>query len=96
MGHAAGTLYNVTLINTTATVYYIRFYNLASAPTCSSSTGYAFTLPVPASTSGAGLTVSVPVGYAFSTGIGYCITGGGSSTDNTSAATGIFGVLGYK
>lgn len=93
---SAGTLYNVTLINTTATVYYIRFYNLASAPTCSSSTGYAFTLPVPASTSGAGLTVSVPVGYAFSTGIGYCITGGGSSTDNTSAATGIFGVLGYK
>ncbi len=93
---SAGNVYSVTLINTTATLYYIRFYNLASAPTCSSATGYVYTLPVPASATGAGLTVSMDVGQAFTTGIGYCLTGGPTSTDNTNAAVGIYGFVNYK
>jgi hypothetical protein len=94
---SAGRLLGAYLVNTTATLYYIRFYNLATSPTCSSSTGYLFTLPVPASTTGAGF--SMPFGQgglAFSTGIAYCITGGATSTDNTNAAVGIYGVLSYK
>lgn len=91
-----GQVYSVTLINVTNTLYYLRFYNLASAPTCSSATGFLFTLPVPASTSGAGVTVPFPTGLAFSTGIGYCLTGGASSTDNTNAAIGVYGVIAYK
>lgn len=94
---SAGRLLGVYLVNTTGTIYYIRFYNLATSPTCSSATGYLFTLPVPASTSGAGFSMSFPQGgLAFGTGVGYCITGGASSTDNTSAATGIYGVISYK
>jgi hypothetical protein len=94
---SAGRLLGMYLVNTTATVYYIRFYNLASAPTCSSATGFVFTMPIPAATTGAGFSMPFPQGgLAFSTGIGYCITGGATSTDNTSAATGIFGVLSYK
>lgn len=93
---SAGNLYSITLVNTTATLYYLRLYNLASAPTCSSATGYVTTVPVPASTTGAGLTVNLNVGAAFTTGIGYCITGGPTSTDNTNAAVGIYGFLAYK
>lgn len=30
------------------------------------------------------------------TGLGFCLTGGGSSTDNTNAATGVYVTLNYK
>jgi hypothetical protein len=94
---SAGTLCGGTVINTTATLYYLRFYNLASSPTCSSSTGFVATFPIPASTSGNGTVIDFGTfGAALGTGIGYCLTGGGSSTDNTNAATGVYINLGYK
>jgi hypothetical protein len=97
--NAAGNEYGFDLYNTTTTVYYLRIYNLSTAPTCSSATGFIRSIPVvPASASGGvGSTISnftVPLG--FSTGISFCITGGSSSTDNTNAAVGIFGTIRYK
>lgn len=92
---SAGNVYGYSLINTTATLYYLRMYNSSSAPTCSSATGFVETIPIPASTSGAGVERwHVPQG--FTTGIGYCITGGSGSTDNTNAAAGVFATLLYK
>lgn len=93
---SAGTAYSITLINTTAVLYYLRLYNLATAPTCSSATGYVTTLPIPASATGAGVSVPLPVGMAFTTGIAYCITGGPTSTDNTNAAVGVYGFLSFR
>lgn len=93
---SAGTIYDISIVNTTATLYYVKLYNLASAPTCSSATGFIESIPVPASTTGAGIVRTFPVGRAYSTGIGFCITAGGTSTDNTSAATGVFLSIGYK
>jgi hypothetical protein len=89
---SAGKLCGGTVINTTATVAYVRFYNLAAAPTCSSATGaIGVAYPIPASASGAGTVLDVgPWGVDFTTGIGFCITGGGSSTDNTSAVAGVY------
>lgn len=94
---SAGVLCGGHVINTTATLYYLRLYNLSSAPTCSSSTGFVATIPVPASGSGAGTLVDLgPFGAAFPTGIGFCITGGGGSTDNTNAATGVYANLTWR
>lgn len=93
---SAGTVSVISIVNTTATLYYLRMYNLASAPTCSSATGFVNTIPVPASTSGAGIVIPITVPHAFTTGIGYCLTGGGSSTDNTNAATGVYINIWYK
>ena len=93
---SAGMIYNITAINTTATLYYLRLYNSSSAPTCSSATGFIATYPIPASTSGGGVVVDTTHGIVFGTGIGFCITGGGSSTDNTNAATGVFVNILYK
>lgn len=53
---SAGNFYGVQVINTTATLYYLRLYNASGTPTCSSATGFIRTIPVPASTSGSGLT----------------------------------------
>lgn len=93
---SAGQLYGFDLVNTTGTIYYLRLYNLSSAPTCSSATGFVRTIPIPASTTGAGIARSIPVGEAYGTGLGFCLTGGGSSTDNTNAATGVYVTLNYK
>jgi hypothetical protein len=93
---SAGNFYGVRAVNTTATVYFLRMYNASGSPTCSSATGFIESIPIPANASGAGImaVTHVPVGY--STGIAFCFTGGGSSTDNTSAATGVYLVVYYK
>lgn len=96
---SAGNLYGYEIFNTTTTVYYLRLYNSSGAPTCSSATGFIRSIPIPpAAASGqTGGAVSYPaVALGYSTGIGYCITGGSSSTDNTNAAVGIFGQILYK
>lgn len=96
---SAGQLYGYDLVNTTATIYYLRIYNSSGAPTCSSATGFIRTIPVPpaAAAGGAGgVARSLAVGEAYGTGLGFCLTGGGSSTDNTNAATGVYVTLNYK
>ncbi len=88
---SAGTLCGGLAINTTATMAYLRWYNLTAAPTCSSATGYVMTTPIPANATGAGTVLNMGTfGAAFSTGIAYCVTGGGSSTDNTNAVAGVY------
>jgi hypothetical protein len=93
---SAGNFYGVRAVNTTATLYYLRLYNASGTPTCSSATGFIESIPIPASATGAGIAAitTVPVGY--STGIAFCFTGGGSSTDNTNAATGVYLTIYYK
>ncbi len=93
---SAGQVYSYHVINTTATLYYLRIYNLSSSPTCSSATGFVQTIPIPASANGAGVVIPLAVGEAYGTGIGFCLTGGGSSTDNTNAATGLYVSINYK
>lgn len=90
-----GNVYTIRMVNTTATLYYLRMYNLATAPTCSSATGFVETIPIPASATGAGIAITqYPQGYT--TGIAFCLTGGPGSTDNTNAATGVFVTVLYK
>lgn len=96
---SAGNFYGYEIFNTTTTTYYLRVYNTAAAPTCTSATGFIRSIPIPPAgvagqVGGAISNLSLPVN--FTTGIGYCITAGSSSTDNTSAVTGIFGEIRYK
>ncbi|MDA8113237.1 MAG: hypothetical protein M0Z43_00710, partial [Acidithiobacillus sp.] len=93
---SAGTLYRITAINTTGTIAYLKLYNLATAPTCSSATGIVHVYPIPANTSGAGITIGNTVGEAYGTGIAFCVTGGGSDTNNTNAPAGVYIEGSYK
>jgi hypothetical protein len=58
------------------------------------------TIPVPpaaASGGAGGMAVNLGSGgLTFSAGIGFCWTGGGSSTDNTNAAAGLYLIAGYR
>lgn len=91
-------VYSVNVINTTSTIYYLRIYDSAAAPTCSSATGALMTIPIPnAAAAGAGAVLYFgDVGFAVANGFGFCVTGGGADTDNTSAATGVYINATYK
>lgn len=92
----AHSLYSLTVINTTATVYYLRTYDLGVPPAPSSATGVTHSYPVPGSTSGAGFVISFPLGESYANGLAYVLTGGGGDTDNTSAAVGVYINACYK
>ena len=94
---SAGNVYFVHVTNTTTTNYFLRLYNSAGTPTCSSATGFIETVPALGASANGGVNGRVNViPQSFTTGIGFCLTGGGSSTDNTNAATGVYVTIGYK
>ena len=93
----AGNVYMIHVTNTTTTNYYLRMYNSSTAPTCSSSTGFVETIPALGAAANGGVNGRAdPTGQSYSTGISFCLTGGGSSTDNTAAATGVYVTIEYK
>ena len=93
---SAGTVSTISVVNPPPILFYLRMYTRASPQTFSGARGFVNTFLVPASTSGAGIVIPIAVPHPFTTGIGYCLTGGGSSTDNTSAATGVYINIWYK
>ena len=75
--------------NTTATIYYVKFYNKATAPTCGTDVPV-LTIPAPASATGGAPVVLAPAqGMKFGLGVGFCIVAGIADNDNTNAATGV-------
>lgn len=92
-----GIVTSIVVINTTTTLYYLKFYDIGVAPTCNT-TPVKLTIPVPfgAANAGGGVVVPMPVGFRFFQGIGICLTGGIADNDNTNAATGVAINLGFR
>jgi hypothetical protein len=94
---AAGQVVGLVCINTTAALYYLKFYDLAAAPTCNSTpVVLSFPCPFGASSSGATVIVTPQQAVQFLNGIGICLTGAIADTDNTNAATGVVIDVLYK
>lgn len=93
---SAGNIYGIYIINTTTTNYFLRIYNASGTPTCSSATGFIETVPALGAAANGGGISRMQEPQSFSTGIAFCLTGGGSSTDNTNAATGVYVTILYK
>lgn len=82
---SAGTIYSLTAFNLNAAVRYLKLYNKASSPTVGTDTPVA-TFAIPASTTGAGFTISFPFGFDFETGIAYATTTGAADSDTGAVA----------
>lgn len=81
-----GTLYGLTVFNNSATIAYAKLYNAAQgSTTCGSGTPIQRVL-IPASTTGAGAVIPLPVGVIYSTAITLCITTGFADSDTTAPA----------
>lgn len=87
--NARAVIRTVAVINTTSTLYYLKFYDKATAPTCGTDIPV-LTIPVPnAAGAGGGLTMSSVDGLLFGNGLGFCLVGGIADNDNSVAATGV-------
>lgn len=80
--NAAGTLYEVTVSNVTATPIFVKFYNKASAPTVGTDVPI---LTIPAAANSVVAVPLGPVGKRFSTGIAIAATGVITAADATNA-----------
>ena len=76
---AAGQVYHLSAFSNTTTLAYLKIYNTASVPTCGSGTPVA-RYEIPAS---GGFVSEISNGIAFSSGIGFCVTGGQADSDTT-------------
>jgi hypothetical protein len=87
----------IVAINSTVTLYYLKFYDKVTAPACNTDT-VVFKVPVPfgAANAGGGMVIAMPDGLQFFKGIGFCLTGAAADNDNTNAATGVTINLGVK
>jgi hypothetical protein len=84
-------LHGILVINTTATLYYLKFYDKASAPTVGTDVPV-LTIPIPASTTGAGIASAViggADGAQFSLGLAFACTAAMVDSDTGNAAVGI-------
>lgn len=82
----AGSIYNITLSNVTATATYAKFYDKAIAPTVGTDVPV-LTIPVAANTL-VNLDLG-PMGKRFALGIGIAVTGTIAATGATNAVAGV-------
>lgn len=87
---SAGRLYAIQGYNAATSVRYLKLYNSASAPTAGSGTPVK-TLALPPSV---GFAFDWPLGYSFSTGIGFTLVTG--SADNSSTSVTAADILGLN
>lgn len=76
---AEGRVYGWSLTNTSAALKYVKLYNKAAAPTVGTDVPV-LTIGLPATST---VTVALPFGIAFRTGIAYAITGVSTDADTT-------------
>jgi hypothetical protein len=87
---SGGNLYSIVAIGQTSTIRYLKLYNKATAPSVGTDVPV-LTIPVPANTQGAGVSIPFSMGVNFSLGIGIAITSG--SADNDAGAVGASDVI---
>jgi hypothetical protein len=82
-------LCDLTLINPTSTLGYLKVYDLATAPVCSSTTNLKHVFPVPENSGNGSGVVRVTLSEYYANGISYCFVGGGLDNDNSNAPAGV-------
>lgn len=78
--NTGGNLYSIVAIGLTSTVRFLKFYNKATAPTVGTDVPV-MTIPVPANTQGAGISIPFSMGVNFPLGIAIAITAGSADSD---------------
>lgn len=82
--NTTGRVYKITGYNAAASIRWLHFYNVTSAPTAGTTTVF-FSLPLPP---GAYSFDAADLGYSFSNGIAFSITTGAADSDATALTAG--------
>jgi hypothetical protein len=84
---SGGNLYSIVAIGLTSTVRYLKLYNKATSPTVGTDVPL-MTIPVPANTQGAGISIPFSIGVNFPLGLGIAITSGSADNDTGTVGAG--------
>lgn len=88
--NGAGQVYGMLVTTKHTAAQYMRLYDAGTGFNgCNSATNLKFETIVPASSTAAGFTPTIPAGLAFGTGISICFTGAYGNTDTTSATASV-------
>lgn len=82
--NTTGLIFNITAMNASAGIRYVRLYNKATAPTAGTDTPIII-IAIPATSS---KEISFSTGVLFSLGIGVAITGAAAVLDSTAVSAG--------
>jgi hypothetical protein len=82
---SAGTVYNISIFNQTASPIFVKLYNQTTAPTLASAVPV---LVIPVLAGAVFISDFGPMGERFATGIAMAITGAAANTDTTATAAG--------
>lgn len=85
---------SLSATNSTATVYYLKLYDKATAPTCGTDIPK-MVVAVPPIALGGHVSPNMGSGERFVLGLGFCLVAGVADADNTSAATGVLINIGF-
>jgi hypothetical protein len=81
---------SIFVTNNTASLYYLKFSDTATTPSCGTTPiVFKVTVPFGASSSGGYLPIEIPDGMQFFNGVAFCLTGAIGDTDTTNAAAGV-------
>jgi hypothetical protein len=81
--------------NSSASICYVRLYDLSTVPGPGDSPVYR--MGIPQNVAGAGFVVPIPPGTPFNNGIGVRVTAGAADNDNTSLSNGaVLGNIFYR
>lgn len=83
---SAGKIYGIEAFNNSSTIYYLKMYNKASAPTVGSDTPTKTYLIPHNSNNGAGFIFTTEIGVDYSAGIAFAITSGIADADTGACA----------
>jgi len=83
-----GIITGLIVINVSAAVKYLKLYDQNVAPVGGQAAAPVRRIPIPASTTGAGVAVPIITPWKFRRGIAYTITGGQADSDATALAAG--------
>lgn len=90
---SGGRVVGLVLVNTSAALRSVKFFNVAVGSVTMGTTAAAFEIDIPA---GASVQIEIPGGIGFATAISYAVTSAKGLTDNTAtglAASDVSGVL---
>ena len=90
--NAAGIITEISVYNSSATIAWLKLYDVAAAPTCGTGTPVGRYMIPGASAGGAGSNVTISLGKNFATGISYCVTTGIADADTGAVAAATYTV----
>jgi hypothetical protein len=80
------------MVNTSGALAFLKLYNVAAMPNCSSATGLQEIIPIPYNMQGGGI-VDPTMNFFYNAGVSFCLVGGGTATDASAPPAGVYGTI---